>query len=90
MKDIVINEDLVSVVEINRNLHLKESDRYTLLSVTIQWKVLDFVDRNKNDLWELLCAYDKFISEISIGMSTYVGTAICRERENIRKNNLNK
>ena len=81
MREIVINEHQVSAVAINRNLHLKESDRYKLLTVMIQWKELYFVDRNKNELWELLCTYDDFIAGISIGVATYIGTAIRSERD---------
>ena len=81
MREIVINEHQVSAVAINRNLHLKESDRYKLLTVMIQWKELYFVDRNKNELWELLCTYDDLIADISIEVATYVGTAIRSERD---------
>jgi len=79
MREIFINEHLISVIDIKRNLHLKESDRYILLNVMIQWKVLNFVDRNKNELWELLCTYNQLISEINVWTTTDAGRTIQNE-----------
>ena len=79
MREIFINEHLISVIDIKRNLHLKESDRYILLNVMIQWKELYFVDRNKNELWELLCTYNQLISEINVWTTTDAGRTIQNE-----------